>query len=289
MKICVSSYSYAQYTRAGKMTLHECVAKAKEMGFDAMEFIDMPGETYEERMEMAASIRETAAKVGIEIIAYTISANLYQPTPVLLDAEVERLKAKVDEAEALRAKIMRHDACWKLEPTGAGRSFDRMLPTIAAGARRVSDYAASKGIRTCTENHGRIAQDSDRMERLFNAVAHDNYGLLVDIGNFVGVGENNADAVGRLAPYATHVHVKDLTVHDEPFDGWQNVSRNGLYYRSEAVGEGNLPIKRCLLALKTAGYNGALSIEYEAKGDCIEGIARSRENLCRMLDELGWK
>ena len=33
MKIGVSSYSFAQLTRDGKMTQFDCVSKAKEMGF----------------------------------------------------------------------------------------------------------------------------------------------------------------------------------------------------------------------------------------------------------------
>lgn len=287
MKLCVSAYSYYQYVNTGKMTLAETIDKAKEQGFDAIEFIDLPGETIEEQKELARSLRAKADEAGMEIIAYTIAANLYQPTPALLDAEVERLKAHVDIAKILGAKLMRHDACWTLSKTGKGRSFDQMLPTIAESARRVTEYAASQGIATCSENHGRIAQDSERMERLFNAVGHDNYSLLVDIGNFTGVGENHADAVSRLAPYAIHVHIKDLEIHDEPYEDGR-MSRNGLYYHSVVVGEGSVPIKRCLAILQAAGYDGALSIEYEADEDCIEGIARGAANVRRMLSELNW-
>ena len=35
MKVSVSSYSFSQYIRAGKMTQFDTVAKAKEMGFDS--------------------------------------------------------------------------------------------------------------------------------------------------------------------------------------------------------------------------------------------------------------
>ena len=287
MKICVSSYSYAQYTRAGKMNTLDCVIKAAEMGFDGIEFTDLPGDTKEARLALAAELRAKADELGIDIVAYTVSANLYQPTAVLLDAEVARLRAQVDVAAALGAKLMRHDACWKLEKTGDARSFDRMLPTIAEGARRVTEYAAAKGIATCSENHGRIAQDSDRMERLFNAVAHDNYSLLIDMGNFTGVGEKPWDAISRLAPYAIHVHIKDLIIREEPFEGGR-MTRNGGYTKPICAGEGDVDIKRCLSILKAAGYAGAVSIEYEAAEDCIEGIRRGAENVRRILSELEW-
>ncbi len=66
------------------------------------------------------------------------------------------------------------------------REVDRLnFPIIAKNAREISDYAASKGIRTCSENHSFVGQDNDRLEALLNAVDHENYGLLVDMGNFV--------------------------------------------------------------------------------------------------------
>lgn len=59
-------------------------------------------------------------------------------------------------------------------------------------------YAAEKGIKTAVENHGTFCQDSDRVELLVNTVAHDNFGLLVDMGNFLCADENPAAAVGAL-------------------------------------------------------------------------------------------
>ena len=80
MKISVSSYSFRQYIRAGKMTQFDCVAKAKELGFDAIEFIDLDGANLEEQKELAQKLREEADRVGIEINAYTIGASLYKET-----------------------------------------------------------------------------------------------------------------------------------------------------------------------------------------------------------------
>ena len=44
MKLSVSSYSFHQYTKAGKLTLQELPAKAAEMGFEGIEYIDLPKE-----------------------------------------------------------------------------------------------------------------------------------------------------------------------------------------------------------------------------------------------------
>ena len=283
MNIAVSSYSFQQYIRAGKMTQFDCVAKAKELGFDAIEFIVLDGENLEEQKEHARKLREEADRVGIEINAYTISACLYKDTQEEMDAEVERLKRQLDVAKILGVHVMRHDICYKLGKAGNARSFDLMLPTIAENARKVADYAQSLGIKTCSENHGMIAQDSDRVERLFNAVNHDNYGLLVDMGNFLCVDENPVTAVSRVAPYAIHAHAKDMLVKDHPFPGYRMLTRGGNYLMCTTVGEGDVPIEQCLRILKKAGYEGYLSIEFEGNEDCIEGISKGLKNLKKYI------
>ena len=286
MKISVSSYSFNQYIRAGKLTQLECVAKAKEMGFDAIEFTDIAGESLDEQKAMAKKIKDEADRVGIDINAYTIGANLYHESEEDSEKEVERLKGQLDVAKLLGAKVMRHDVCYTLGKTGNARSFELMLPTIAKNARKVTEYAETLGIRTCTENHGFIAQDSDRVEKLFNTVNHDNYGLLVDVGNFLCVDEDPIHAVSRVAPYAVHAHVKDFIYFDEAVEGRTIMTRGANYIAGAVIGEGVVPVRQCLKILKRVNYDGYVSVEYEGKEDCIAGIERGLANLKRFISEI---
>jgi len=284
MKISVSSYSFNQYIKAGKMTVFDTVAKAHELGFEAIEFIDLPErDNLESQRELAKRIREEADRLGMEINAYTIGANLYRETSEECDAEVARLCGQLDIAKILGCSVMRHDVCYKLGNTGNSRSFDLMLPTIAANARRVTEYAETLGIKTCTENHGYIAQDSDRVERLFNAVNHNNYGLLVDVGNFSCVDENNVTAVSRVAPYAIHVHAKDMAFSSEPKEGYTLKTRGCNYLKCTYLGGGDVNVRKCIEVLKRAGYDGYVSIEYEGAEDCIEGIKKGLEFLKNII------
>lgn len=289
MKISVSSYSFMQYIRAGKMTQFETIAKAKELGFDAIEFTTIDGESHEERLKNAKKYREEAEKLGMIINAYTIGANLFKEDKAEATEEIERLKKELLVAKELGAPLMRHDVCYTLSKTGNGRSFDLMLPTIAKNARELTEYAQTLGIKTCSENHGFIAQDSDRVERLYNAVNHENYGLLVDMGNFACADENSATAVSRLAPYAIHAHAKDFIIRKERFGRCQLETRGCNYIGGVAVGEGDIPVKQCLAILKKAQYEGFLSIEYEGCDDCIDGIKRGLENLKKFLADLVWE
>ena len=286
MKISVSSYSFYQYIKAGKLTQLECVAKAKEMGFDAIEFTDITGDSLDEQKAMAKKIKDEADRVGIDINAYTIGANLYHESDEDSEKEIERLKGQLDVAKILGAKVMRHDVCYTLGKRGNARSFDLMLPTIAKNARRVTEYAETLGIRTCTENHGFIAQDSDRVEKLFNTVDHDNYGLLVDVGNFLCVDEDPIHAVSRVAPYAVHAHVKDFIYFDEAVEGRTIMTRGANYIAGAVIGEGVVPVRQCLKILKRANYDGYVSVEYEGREDCIAGIERGLANLKRFISEI---
>lgn len=291
MKLAVSSYSFQQYIHAGKMTQLDVIARAAEMGFVGVDYIDLTPvshPTLEQQLAYAAEIRKEAEKRGVEIVAYTVGANLFCGSAEEDAGEVERLLGQVDVAVALGAKILRHDVCYSESVKDGFVGFDRMLPVIAENARRITEYAQGKGIRTCSENHGYIAQDSDRVERLYYAVDHKNYGLLVDVGNFACVDENSAHAVSRLAPYAIHVHVKDFYVHPfgyKPREGEKTFRTRACGVLSGcAIGDGDIPVEQCLAILKRAKYDGFLTVEYEGSEDCIAGISRGRDRLLGYLE-----
>ena len=127
-----------------------------------------------------------------------------------LAAEVKRVKGNIDIAAANGIKKMRHDIAWGFFPEYEGiQTWQSAVRYVAPAIREVSEYAASKGVTNCSENHGRLFQDSDRMLALFDAVNHPNYRWLCDIGNFGGVDEDCATAVSKLLPFLTHVHAKD--------------------------------------------------------------------------------
>ena len=285
MKISVSSYSFSQYIKQGKLTQLGTVQAAYDIGLRAIEFIDIAPPEGVTQAEYAKQIRAEADRLGMTINAYTIGADLYSGSEEDDAKEIKRVCEQLDIAAILGAKVLRHDVCWSL---AKGRSFDMMLPTLAKNARAITEYAATLGIRTCTENHGYIAQDSDRVERLVSAVNHPNYGLLVDMGNFACADEDSAHAVSRVAHYAFHAHAKDFKKRpfsEGPAEGYFQ-TRGCNFLKGAAIGEGDIPIKQCIAILNRAGYDGFLSIEYEGKDDCLEGIKTGFANLTRYVNEI---
>lgn len=77
MKIAVSSYSFSQYMGKGLLTQFTCIEKAKELGFDAIEFTDLqPPEGVSEE-EFARQIKAECDRVGLPVSNYTIGADFY--------------------------------------------------------------------------------------------------------------------------------------------------------------------------------------------------------------------
>jgi sugar phosphate isomerase/epimerase len=87
-----------------------------------------------------------------------------------------------------------------------------------------------------------------------------------DVGNFLLAGEDNLDALAKIAPNLAHVHFKDWKVvpHTAPqaFPG-----KDGRYYQGEVLGKGVLNLSEAASRLRKIGYSGWISVEYEGIED----------------------
>jgi sugar phosphate isomerase/epimerase len=287
MKIGVSSYSFSRLVGAGAMGQLAVIASAREIGFDVIEFSSIAVPEGKTLPDFAAALREEAARVGIEIANYTIGADFLKGSGGDLQAEIARVKGEVDVAQILGSPGIRHDASsgWPADH-GGPKSFEAALPRLAQGCRAVTEYAADKGIKTMVENHGRFCQDSVRVEQLVTAVNHPNFGVLIDMGNFLCADDDPATAVGRLMPYAFHCHAKDFHVKPGsdvfPGKGWFE-SRAGNYLRGAIIGHGNVQVLQCLRIMHREGFQGVLSIEFEGIEDVLMAIQAGHDNLRRLV------
>lgn len=284
MKTSVSSYSYHKLLKDGKMDLFQVMDKTKAFGFDAIEFTEFKAPEGMTLAEFAAQLRAYAERIGLAISSYTVGANFLQND---VAAEVARIKGEVDIAAILGVPVMRHDVFYKYPDSYKGvRTFDAVIPIIAPAIREVSEYAATKGIVTMSENHGFIAQDADRLLKLFTAVNCPNYRFLCDIGNFICADEDCAVSVGKLKDLIAHVHVKDFFIRSgmepDPGKGWFQ-TRAGNFVRGTVFGQGNIPTLQCLRIIKKSGYDGYVSLEFEGMEEPLQSIEIGLDNLKRYL------
>ena len=133
------------------------------------------------------------------IPAYAVSSNLLGFFP---DREVERLCRQASIAKLLGASVFRFDASFKAYRK-PDFTWEDGIKEMAPRIRRIAEFGSKIGVKTCTENHGFLYQAPERMKKLIEAVGHENYGWLVDIGNFSVVDRDNLEAVKIAAPYDT--------------------------------------------------------------------------------------
>ncbi len=292
MKFSVSLYSFMSALMKKTLSPMECIAKAKELGFDAVELVDFVNFRCppEDMLETAASIKDACDQQGLEISSLAIGADFLNGSDGDIQKEIQRVKSYVDIAAAVGAPRMRHDiTAGYPRNSGKCRSYESLIPTLAKAVREVTEYAQTKGVSTMTENHGFFSQDSDRVEKLYMAVDHPNFGLLCDMGNFMCADEDPALAVARVAPYTRYVHAKDFvwkSFYDATPGEGAFQTRAGNYLRGTVIGHGNVPVKQCLSILKSAGYDGTVAIEFEGMEDPVDAVRIGLANLKRYWNEV---
>lgn len=267
MNISMSTYCYSSLIQNGEMTQLDSIRRAKELGFDAVEIQNLLHDNTITDTAYAKRVLATAKQYQIPISCLTIDADLLNAFDGDIKKEIQRIKYMLDLAAILEVSYVRHDCTiGPMNHSRKFRGFSDYLPQLAESCREITEYAQTLGIRTMIENHGFFCQDSNRVEQLVNTVAHQNFGLLVDIGNFLCADEFPPQAVGRVAPYAFYVHAKDFHIktpsQPNPGEGFFQ-SRNGSYLRGAIIGHGDVPIRHCFAALQKAGFDGMIAIEFE--------------------------
>jgi sugar phosphate isomerase/epimerase len=183
--------------------------------------------------------------------------------------------------------MLRHDITGGRKGKKNGIGYACLLPELKEKCAQITEYAAKLGIKTMTENHGYFSQDADRVASLIDAVGNDNFGVLLDLGNFMCADEDPVLSVSRLAPYAVHVHCKDFLYRKgnetNPGATWFG-TRGGNYLRGTIIGHGVANIAQSLKILKGKGYDEYISIEFEGVEDNLKGISLGLENVKRFWE-----
>ena len=75
MKTCVSSYSFSNHIKQSGCDLFAVADMAKEMGFEAIEFTELPGE---DKLALAKDLRAHCERLGLAVAAYLIGADFIE-------------------------------------------------------------------------------------------------------------------------------------------------------------------------------------------------------------------
>ncbi|MDR2177031.1 MAG: sugar phosphate isomerase/epimerase [Treponema sp.] len=286
MKTGVSSYCFERLIRGGNFTLFDAIDSAKKTGFDTIEFTEFQKSGGLSPKDFAKKIRDACNAAELPISNYAVGADFLYGSGGDIKRETARIKEAVDIAKILGVPAMRHDSSWGFKDAALGRNYRDAVRIMAPAIREVTEYAAAAGIRTMCENHGQFMQDSARMEELVLAVNHPNFGLLVDMGNFMCADEASLRALPTVMPYAFHVHAKDFLWKSgrepKPDNSWFS-TRAGNHLRGTILGHGEVQAAQCIAFIKKTGYDGIISLEFEGPEEPLEAVLRGHEFIKALL------
>lgn len=286
MKLGVSSYSLYRDIRDGRMTIVDAIRWIASIGGEHVEIVPLGFDLIKEPA-LVDAIVSAAAEAGIDISNYAVGGNFLAETQAEYRERIAEAKAHVDVARRLGVKRMRHDVAWRPPEEATILRFEEDLPALVAACREIADYAAPYGITTSVENHGYYVQAADRVQRLVSEVGRSNFRTTLDVGNFMCVDEQPLVSVRKNISIASMVHVKDFYLRPASSDlgeGWFRTS-GGAYLRGAIAGHGDAPLADILRVVKSSGYDGYVSIEFEGLEDCRLGTRLALERVRKLWDE----
>jgi len=214
------------------------------------------------------------AETGLPCPIFSVSQNFAKPDPADREAELEKIRFGIEEAPKLGARVVRVFA----GDVAEGISFEDARNWIVEGLSAASTEAAAAGLKLALENHGKLAGRGDQVREIINEVRDrsgvDALGANPDIGNFMLVDQDSVEAIRMVAPLANMAHLKDFKLVP---DGTEGVFRSlaGKPYAAQVVGEGDIDLAGCVRALRSGGFDGWASVEYEGSEDPYTAVPRS--------------
>lgn len=280
MKLAISMWSYVNAYKQGKLDIAGFIYEAHRLGADGVELLDF---FYRDIEADRASAKKALAETGLPCPIFSVAQNFAKATAEEREIELNKIKFGVDEAVHFESQVVRVFA----GDVSEGIGFEQARDWIIDGLVAASIYAAQHQKKLALENHGKLAGKSDQVLGIIKDVRAksgvDVLGANPDTGNFLLCNEVSEDAVANVSPMANMVHFKDFAPAPVDLEGFAYTALDGSKFVGTAIGEGAVNLGECVRQLKAAGFDGWLSLEYEAEEDPFDGVTRSVENARRLM------
>lgn len=189
------------------------------------------------------AIKAAADAAGVAIVGLGASSRL---VAVDGDAPLAETRAFLRMARRLGARFVRVYG----GPIPEGTSEAEAVARVAERLRALVPDAEATGVDILVETHDDFSR-STRLAAALAPVASPRVGAIWDILHPLRHGEPVEETWARLGRYVRHLHIKDGT------------PRTGVEWDLVPLGTGQVPVATVLGLLKTAGYDGWLTVEWE--------------------------
>lgn len=249
--LACETWSFRDMIRSGKLDLVAVPAFYKEQGIPGISYND----AFFKRVDDAYidQVKAAVAASGRVVVSYIIEGNIAMADEAKRRQQIEADKVKMRAAARLGTHLVRIN----VGTTGPEHADDTsgVERVIEAFNQDLIPLAKQLKLKISIENHGGVSMKAVNVVKIIQGTDPQWVGALVDFGNFPIA--NKYAEVELVAPFAFATHVK-VNVFDD---------------KGEAK-EYDFP--RVLKMIQQNHYKGPISIEYEGKGDPIEGVQKTK-------------
>jgi len=254
------TYSFRDLIGAGKLSLLTAAEFHKKLNIKGVSLNDMYFESWENNY--LDKILDSFKANDRIITCLIMEGDLATANEDARKKQIEDDTMKLKAAGYLKAPVVR------MNLGGVGKGEDNQKQGVdrcVAAFKQMLPLAKDLGVRITIENHGGVSGTIDGILAVINQTDPKWVGSLLDFGN--PPVRQKPEIFAKLAPYAYHVHAK---LKDFKPDGEATDSDYG----------------KLLGILKANKYAGAVSIEWEGKGDALTGVEKSRDLILKHWSDL---
>lgn len=239
VKVGCAAQSYRKYLIDNTMTLEGFLDLAAELGCDGVE---MTSYYFPKGFDLAYinKLKRRAFQLGLDICGTSVGNNFVIPAGPKRDEQIALAKTWIEHAAEMGAPVIR------IFGGGVPKdvSRDDAIKWSVECIQTVVPYAEQHGVVLAVENHGGMPATSEEVIRILDGVKSDWVAANLDTGNF-RTADPYAD-VAKTAPYSVTTHFKTEVAPQ---------------------GKPKVPsdVKKIVGILRSAGYRGYLTLEYEGK------------------------
>jgi sugar phosphate isomerase/epimerase len=233
-----------------KWTLSQIIKTAVDQGYEAIEIRGLEGEMFlTKRPEFStgvATTRKQFADNKLKVCGLGSSAALHHADATKRKTNLDEARQFIDLAHQLDCPYVR------VFPNNLPKEQEKQqtLDLITEGLLELAPYAKSANVSVLLETHGDVVHTED-LNQIMKGAKHPNVGLIWDIFNMWSVTkEPPAEVFKTLGPYVRHTHIKDAKMEGDK-------------YAYTFIGQGIVPLREAIDALKASGYSGYYSFEWE--------------------------
>ncbi|MBX0296131.1 sugar phosphate isomerase/epimerase family protein [Haloarcula nitratireducens] len=274
MQFAFSANAFHEYSPV------ETVEILADIGYDGVE--PLLGGTHlhpaDTSAEDVAAVTEALEETGLEISncnAFMISETDFQhPSYIEPDADYRRERIEYTREAVELADTFDADSI-SIQPGGPipdGQSRAWGMETFAESMREIVPVAEQRGVNILVEPEpDLLIETTEHYLDFANRLDSGAVGCNFDAGHLFCVGENPAEAVGRLSDHTPHYHLEDI-----PADRTHEHTQ---------LGDGAMDIDGFLQTVEDSGYDGFVTVELYPYQETAAETAREAY---AYLDERGW-